>query len=102
MNVYSVSGIVEYVEIGECECCGQDTEHEREKRIEFEIEAVDEGQALELALACTREILQGEHRHSDIDGVQWKNKKGVIALLREISETEKMRRAGAPMLEGFV
>jgi hypothetical protein len=98
MKVYSISGIVEYVEIGECECCGQDTEHEREKRVEFEIEAADEQAAQELGLTRAREILQERNRHVEIDGVQWKNKKGVIALVREVSEAEKMRRAGAPTL----
>lgn len=39
---------VEYIEIGECECCGQDTESEREERMEFEIEAEDEPQAKRL------------------------------------------------------
>lgn len=98
MNIYSVSGIVEYVEICECDCCGQDTATEHEKRVEFEIEAADEARAQEAALVRAQGIFQGEHRRSDIDGVQWKNKNCVIALVCEISEAEKLRRAGAPTL----
>lgn len=99
MNIYSISGIVEYVEISECDCCGQDTEHERERPISFEVEATDEQAAKEMALPRASEILQAQNREVEIDAVEWRHGKTPrVALVREISEAEKMRRVGAPTL----
>jgi hypothetical protein len=99
MNIYSISGIVTFIELRECECCGQDTEHEREQAIRFEVEAADEQAANEMALTRATEILQAQNPLSEIDQVEWlRGKTHNVALVREISEAEKMRRLGAPTL----
>lgn len=99
MNIYFISGIVEYVELSECNCCGQDIERERNSHISFYVESTDEQAAKEIALPRASEILQAKNQFVEIHEVEWRRGKTPdVAFVREISEAEKMRRHGAPTL----
>lgn len=107
MNIYQVSGRVSFVRTTECDCCGQDTEKDEERKMSVQVEARDEEAAKNVALEKIREDLQARYRNDDVDFVVWGSAGGYpvhhprVEFVREVSEAELLRRAGAPMLEGF-
>lgn len=95
LPLYRVTGVVSYTRFFTCDCCGQDTGADETERVDLEINAADETTAASLALeqviAAKRERYKYEATFS---AAEWCD----IPMVRQLSEAEKMRRAGAPAL----
>lgn len=96
MNKYLVKGKVSWIETKECSCCGQVSDRDRETMIPLEIEAVDEDAARSMSLVKAIEFLAARYPLSGVSDVGWTYQE--IVLVRQVTEAELMRRAGAPTL----
>jgi hypothetical protein len=100
MNVYVVVGVVEFIGTTTCDECGQDWHRERDEEVRFQVQASDEDEAKDNALAQAK--LQIEEDYTDIEWVAWADKprssRPTVEFVREVTETERMKELGAPML----
>ena len=100
MNIYVIVGIVEFGGTTTCDECGQDWHRERDMEVREQVQAEDEESAKVIALAKAKKEIGWDYHN--IDFIRWGNARHYgrpeVEFVREVTEAERMKQIGAPML----